>query len=103
MFRNHCIQATESGAMPRGGTNGALTGHCEVLWHDRHDDRALSTGPLRRPAQPRCWKGTSRLGLIHCSDGVLPLRTDVTVTLGSLPHIIPTGTTLSHTRLPGNK
>ena len=44
-------------SVSHGLANGAIsaaTGYCAVPWQLRHPEIGLSTGPLARPAQPRC-------------------------------------------------
>src|SRR5512142_562048 len=109
MLRNQRIQSLLPGVgvlpsiLAMLGMMAEMAGNCEVEWQDMQEDATLSTGPLRRRPKPRCMAGIfgsvlmtvcRRSGLIIVFVG-FGFESAWLVTSGSLPHIMPTGTTLS--------
>lgn len=83
---------------------GVICGNWAVAWQDWQEDIVLSTGPFRRRPHPRCMGGRSAevLMIVCLSSGLMTVlvglgfESEKLVTSGSLPHMIPTGTALSH-------
>src|SRR5207244_1856504 len=103
---NQSIHSGELGGgflLSKNGVMSESFGYSAVEWQLRQELRGLSTGPFKRPFQPRCVGGSSLVSLMTVS-----LRPWLIIVLtgcgfeasvvfsGSLPHMIPTGIRFSH-------